>query len=69
MRRTLNGRNVYALQGWIPRDAADRIHRFAEENNLAATIEPAAADDEPPTLLHNPERIAGSEALQVIGFC
>ena len=63
MRQTLKGRNVYALRGWIPRDAADRIRRFAAENNLAVTIEPAAADEEPPTLLHNPESLAGSEGL------
>jgi V/A-type H+-transporting ATPase subunit I len=33
------------------------------EYNLAVTIEPPAPDDEPPTLLHNPEKLAGSESL------
>ena len=59
----LNGRSVFAIQGWVPRDATDRILQFAADNGLAATIEPPAPDDEPPTLLHNPEGLAGSEAL------
>ena len=59
----LRGHSVFALQGWVPRDAADRIRQFAAESGLAVTIEPPAAHDEPPTLLHNPERLAGSEAL------
>ena len=58
--QTFNGRNVYALRGWIPRDAVDSIHRFAEENNLAVNIEPPAPDDEPPTLLHQ-SRTAGRQ--------
>jgi V/A-type H+-transporting ATPase subunit I len=62
-RQTLNGRDVFALQGWVPREAVDQIHRFVEENNLAVTIERPKPDDEPPTLLHNTEQLAGGEAL------
>ena len=61
--QVLEGRNVFALQGWVPRDADDRIRRFADEHQLAITLEPPAAEDEPPTLLHNREALAGSEAL------
>ncbi len=61
--RVLSGHGVFALQGWIPRDAADRVRQFATVHGLAVTIEPPAADEEPPTLLHNPEGLAGSEAL------
>lgn len=63
MRQTVNGTSVYAMQGWIPRNAADHIRHFAKEHLLAVTIEPAGPDDEPPTLLDNPERFAGSESL------
>ena len=59
----LSGHRVFALQGWVPRDAAERIRQFAADHGLAVTIEPPAANDEPPTLLHNPERLAGSAAL------
>ena len=62
-RQTVNGNDVYALQAWIPRDTAGQFRRFAAENNLAVTIEPPGPDEEPPTLLHNPERVAGGEAL------
>ena len=63
MRKTLDGQSVFALQGWIPRDAAEKLLRFADENHLAVTIEPPSEDDTPPTLLHNPEHLVGSEAL------
>ncbi len=62
-RQTLNGPSVFALQGWVPRHAGDRIRQFAREHLLALTIEPAGPDDAPPTLLENPESFAGSEAL------
>ena len=63
LNQLLSRRSVFALQGWIPRDSADRIRQFAAEHQLAVTIEPPAADDAPPTLLHNAEGLAGSEAL------
>ena len=63
LRQTLNGQNVYALQAWIPSDATSRIERFASERRLAVTIEPPGPDDQPPTLLENPEALAGSESL------
>lgn len=62
-RRMLNGRSVFALQGWIPRDSTDQIRRFAKQHGLAVNIEPPDPDVQPPTLLHNPERLAGGEGL------
>ena len=55
--------NVFALQAWIPSHAVDRILNFAAENQLAARVEPPSDDEVPPTLLENPERLAGSESL------
>ena len=63
MLQLLDGGSVFALQGWVPRNATFRIRHFAAEHHLAVTIKPPAPNDEPPTLLHNPERLAGSEAL------
>ena len=48
-RRTLDRERVFALRGWSPRHSAERIRRFATANELACTIEPPAAGDEPPT--------------------
>jgi V/A-type H+-transporting ATPase subunit I len=59
----LDGDSVFAIQGWVPRDTASQIRSFAADHNLAVTIEPPGPNDEPPTLLHNPERLAGSEGL------
>jgi V/A-type H+-transporting ATPase subunit I len=60
---TLDGNRVFALQGWIPQSTTEAIRQFARENDLAVTIEPARPRDQPPTLLENPERLAGSESL------
>ena len=61
--QTLVGDRVYALQAWIPHEHSERVRQFADEHELAATIEPPAEDDDPPTLLHNSERVAGGEGL------
>ena len=62
-RQLLNGRAVFALQGWVPREAKDQIRRFAADNDLAVTIEPPASNEQPPTLLLNSELLSGSEGL------
>ena len=53
--------SVFALQGWAPRQAADDLRKFTVAQELAVTVEPAAATDNPPTLLKNPDRLAGAE--------
>ena len=63
LRSTLNGRKVYAVQGWAPQESSEQIRRFAKEHGLAVSFEPPQPDEKPPTLLHNPESLAGSEAL------
>lgn len=57
----LDDNSVFALQGWVPRQATDEVRRFAVSQELAVTIEPAKATDNPPTLLRNPDRLAGAE--------
>ncbi|MGF1581807.1 MAG: V-type ATP synthase subunit I [Gemmataceae bacterium] len=59
---TLDTNTVFALQGWVPQVATSDVQDFAEKQELAFTVEPPAQDDEPPTLLKNPERLTGGEA-------
>lgn len=60
-RCTLSDPQVFALQGWIPVEACEEVKRFAEKHDVAITLEAATADEKPPTLLKNPEHIAGAE--------
>jgi V/A-type H+-transporting ATPase subunit I len=52
---------VFAVQGWAPQSAVADVHEFARESRLALTTTEPARDESPPTLLKNPERIAGGE--------
>lgn len=52
---------VFALQGWVPAVAVDDVRELAKRNNLAITIEQPDAEESPPTLLKNPDRVAGAE--------
>ncbi len=52
---------VFALRGWIPVGATDDVRELAQRNQLAVTLEPPSEEESPPTLLHNPERVAGAE--------
>ena len=52
---------VFAIQGYVPRVARDAVVQFADQRNLAVTIEPIAEDELAPTLLHNPKQVAGAE--------
>ncbi len=57
----LDDDTVFAVQGWVPRMAMDGVKQFAQQNRIAITIEPARATDAAPTLLRNPDRVAGAE--------
>ena len=63
IRQLLSTDRVFALQGWIPQREEQQMRRFARQHQLAIALNPPADDDEPPTLLDNPERLTGSEAL------
>lgn len=52
---------VFALQGWMPEVARQDVEQMARDNNLALVISKPGADESPPTLLKNPERVAGAE--------
>ncbi|MGI9473928.1 MAG: V-type ATP synthase subunit I [Rubripirellula sp.] len=57
----LDDETLFALQGWVPRVATEDVKQFAQQQQLALTVEPAGPDDSAPTLLRNPERVAGAE--------
>lgn len=57
----LDDDTLFVLQGWVPRVATDDVKLFAENTQVAITIEPAGPNDTAPTLLENPERVAGAE--------
>jgi V/A-type H+-transporting ATPase subunit I len=61
LHQTLDGDQVFAVQGWVPRSATKDLRQFAKERQLALTIEEPKGDERPPTLLKNPERVAGAE--------
>lgn len=61
-RQTLDVSRVFAAQGWAPRGALPRIEEFARQQGLALSIEEPGPEDNPPTLLDNPELLAGGES-------
>ena len=48
---TLDAGEIFAVQGWVPADAAPAVEALAAERGLAVLIEPPAPQDAPPTLL------------------
>jgi V/A-type H+-transporting ATPase subunit I len=60
-RRALQSGPVFAVQAWCPRAAVPEVRRLAERERLAVTVEPPEQHESPPTLLRNPERVAGAE--------
>lgn len=63
---TLDSGELFALQGWLPESRRPDIETFTRERGLALVVEAPAAEDSPPTLLHNNALLAGGE--DVVGF-
>lgn len=55
--------SFFIFQGWGAADREEAVLAFGEQEGLAVHVEPPAEDDEPPTLLDNPELLAGGEEL------
>jgi V/A-type H+-transporting ATPase subunit I len=60
---TRDENRLFALAGWAPADAAERLTRFAEARGLALTLAPPEREDTPPTLLRTPEGYESAAAL------
>ena len=59
--QTLDDSGVFAVQGWAPSKAVPRIEEFAQQRGLALAVAEPGPEDNPPTLLSNPEVLAGGE--------
>ncbi len=63
-RVTLDDDQFFLVSGWLPADEEERASEFVASFAVAATIEDPAPEDSPPTLLENPESVAGgTEAM------
>ena len=57
---------LFALQAWVPTERAEEVKSLAERRELALVVRDPEPDEEPPTLLENPERWQIGESL--VGF-
>ncbi len=54
---------VFQVQAWMPRQDLPRLTSFAEGMGLATWAESPTSDDSPPTLMTNPDGLAGGQDL------
>ena len=70
--QTRDDDSIVAVQGWAPADAAIGVEAYAHSAGLACLIENAGPDDQPPTLLEQPENMEAGVDLatfyQVPGY-
>lgn len=60
---TLDTSGLFIVQGWAPEAAVPRLEAYARELGLALVSETPGPDDRPPTLLDNPDQVAGGQDL------
>jgi V/A-type H+-transporting ATPase subunit I len=60
---TLDTGDLFVIQGWAPRRAVPAIRGYAAGLGLALVAAAPGADDRPPTLLNNPEKVSGGQDL------
>ena len=61
MLRMAQDDNLFALQAWAPRNTLPALQALARRLHLAMTVAAPGRDEQPPTLLQNPEVVAGAE--------
>src|SRR5262249_53985123 len=54
---------VFAVQGWAPKERVAALRQFAADCQLALIIEQPGPQQTPPTLLHNTPGLQGGEGL------
>jgi V/A-type H+-transporting ATPase subunit I len=59
--QTWDESRVFAVQGWAPRRVVPRLEEFAREHALALSVKEPEPEDNPPTMLDNPELLAGGQ--------
>jgi len=60
---TLDTSGLFIVQGWAPEAAVPRLEAYARDLGLALVSEAPGPDDRPPTLLDNPDQVAGGQDL------
>ncbi len=60
---TRDGDGVFALQGWVDGTREQELQHFAAAHGLALLLAAPEPGETPPTLLDNPERLAGGEEV------
>ena len=64
--QSLDGGEVFALQGWVAEKDIAQLSDFVEQNSMVLQLADPDADELPPTLLDNPVSVAGGE--EVVNF-
>jgi V/A-type H+-transporting ATPase subunit I len=54
---------LFALQAWAPQERVPELAEYAAQNGLVFENRHPAPDERPPTLMHNPPRVAAGEDL------
>jgi V/A-type H+-transporting ATPase subunit I len=61
--QTIDSAELFAVQGWVPRERCDEVSQFAKRGGLACTFEDSGPSESPPVLLENQESVAAGEDL------
>jgi V/A-type H+-transporting ATPase subunit I len=61
-KQTLDTDHYFVAQAWAPWDSVPAIRKIADENRIALSVAEPADDENPPTLLKNPEFLAGGQS-------
>ncbi|MDJ0926935.1 MAG: V-type ATP synthase subunit I [Gammaproteobacteria bacterium] len=60
---TWSEHDLFMIQGWAPAELVDTIRGFTDAAGLALLERAPAPTESPPTLLDNPEQLAGGQAI------
>lgn len=61
--QTFDSAPIFAVQGWTKLSNGQNLQSYAQRTGLALTVEEPGPEDMPPTLLENPEPVAGGQDL------
>lgn len=61
VRRMAQDDNLFAIQGWAPCSTVQALKEFALSHGLAISITEPHVDEQPPTLLKNPQLVSGAQ--------
>ena len=60
---SLDRDEVFAVQGWVAENEIERVLEYARDHGLSVLVQDPRQDETPPTLLENPDRVAGGADL------